>query len=74
MPKRAHISGLYLVTPEPDDDPAALLAVTEAGLAAARPGATAGDLHAAMWRVLQSHGARGEGDVGRGGEGVDLAV
>ena len=34
MPKRAHISGLYLVTPEPDDAPAALLAVTEAGLAA----------------------------------------
>jgi Xaa-Pro aminopeptidase len=47
---------------------------TEAGLAAARPGATAADLWAAMWRVLQAHGAQGSGDVGRMGHGLGMQL
>ena len=42
---------------------------TEAGLAAARPGATTGDLWRAMWAVLEAGGAHGN-DVGRMGHGL----
>ncbi len=46
---------------------------TEAGLAVARPGATAADLWAAMWRVLEAGGALGN-DVGRLGHGLGMQL
>ena len=46
---------------------------TEAGLAAARPGATAAQLSDAMWRVLQDGGALGN-DVGRLGHGLGMQL
>ena len=42
---------------------------TDAGLAAARPGATTTDLWQAMWTILEAGGARGN-DVGRMGHGL----
>ena len=42
---------------------------TEAGLSAARPGATTTDVWQAMWSVLETGGARGN-DVGRMGHGL----
>jgi len=42
---------------------------TEAGLVAARPGATTTDVWQAMWSVLETGGARGN-DVGRMGHGL----
>jgi Xaa-Pro dipeptidase len=42
---------------------------TEAGLTAARPGATTTDVWQAMWSVLEAGGARGN-DVGRMGHGL----
>ena len=42
---------------------------TEAGLAAARPGATTTDVWQAMWYILEAGGARGN-DVGRMGHGL----
>jgi Xaa-Pro dipeptidase len=42
---------------------------TEAGLIAARPGATTTDVWQAMWSVLEAGGARGN-DVGRMGHGL----
>jgi len=42
---------------------------TEAGLMAARPGATTTDVWQAMWSVLEAGGARGN-DVGRMGHGL----
>jgi len=42
---------------------------TEAGLVAARPGATTTDVWRAMWSILESGGARGN-DVGRMGHGL----
>ena len=44
-------------------------AATEAGLKAARPGATTTDLYNAMWRVMEEGGALGSG-VGRLGHGL----
>ena len=44
-------------------------AATEAGLNAARPGATTTDLYHAMWRVMEEGGALGSG-VGRLGHGL----
>lgn len=46
---------------------------TEAGLAAARPGATAADLYQAMWDVLEKGGALGN-DVGRLGHGLGMQL
>ncbi len=46
---------------------------TEAGLAAARPGITCGDLCAAMWSVLEAGGALGN-DVGRLGHGLGMQL
>jgi Xaa-Pro aminopeptidase len=46
---------------------------TQAGLEAARPGATAADLWAAMWRVLEDGGAR-DNDVGRLGHGLGMQL
>ncbi len=46
---------------------------TEAGLAAARPGATAADLYQSMWRVLERGGALGN-DVGRLGHGLGMQL
>lgn len=48
-------------------------AATEAGFAAARPGRTAGELSAAMWRVLEAGGALGN-DVGRLGHGLGMQL
>jgi len=48
-------------------------AATEAGLAAARPGATTSDLWAAMWSVLEAGGALGN-DVGRLGHGLGMQL
>ena len=42
---------------------------TDAGLAAARPGATTSDVWRAMWAVLEADGAQGN-DVGRMGHGL----
>jgi Xaa-Pro aminopeptidase len=44
-------------------------AATEAGLKAARPGATTTDLYNAMWRIMEDGGALGSG-VGRLGHGL----
>jgi Xaa-Pro aminopeptidase len=49
---------------------ATLYAATEAGLEAARPGATAGDLFRAMAAVI----GQGSGDVGRFGHGLGLQL
>ena len=46
-----------------------LYASTEAGLAAARPGALTRDVWAAMWRVLEQGGATGN-QIGRMGHGL----
>lgn len=46
---------------------------TEAGFAAARPGATTSDLWAAMWRVLEAGGALGN-SVGRLGHGLGMQL
>jgi len=46
---------------------------TDAGIAAARPGATCADLAAAMWRVLENGGALGN-DVGRLGHGLGMQL
>ena len=43
---------------------------TDAGLAAARPGATTTDIWRAMWSVLERGGASGNDDVGRMGHGL----
>ncbi|GAB4285638.1 MAG: Xaa-Pro peptidase family protein [Roseovarius sp.] len=48
-------------------------AATEAGIAAARPGATAADLHRAMAAVMAAGGG-GEGDVGRLGHGLGMQL
>jgi Xaa-Pro aminopeptidase len=42
---------------------------TDAGLAAARPGATTTDVWQAMWSILEAGGAQGN-DVGRMGHGL----
>lgn len=46
---------------------------TEAGLAAARPGATCADLFHAMNKIIKEHGG-GEGDVGRFGHGLGMQL
>ncbi len=46
---------------------------TDAGIEAARPGATCADLAAAMWRVLEDGGALGN-DVGRLGHGLGMQL
>ncbi|MGI9301144.1 MAG: M24 family metallopeptidase [Gammaproteobacteria bacterium] len=46
---------------------------TEAGLAAAKPGATTSDVWAAMWKVLEAGGALGN-DVGRMGHGLGMQL
>ena len=46
---------------------------TEAGLAAARPGATCEDLFTAMWSVLEAGGALGN-EVGRLGHGLGMQL
>ena len=48
-------------------------AATEAGIAAAMPGATSADLFRAMARVMAGSGA-GEGDVGRLGHGLGMQL
>ncbi len=48
---------------------AALYRATDAGLAAARPGATAADVWRTMWRELEAAGATGN-EVGRMGHGL----
>ncbi len=48
---------------------ATVFASTDAGLAAARPGATTSDVWRAMWKVLEAGGATGN-DVGRMGHGL----
>ncbi|MGI9334350.1 MAG: M24 family metallopeptidase [Gammaproteobacteria bacterium] len=48
-------------------------AATEAGLEAARPGATTTQLWAAMWKVLEAGGALGN-DVGRMGHGLGMQL
>ena len=46
---------------------------TDVGIAAARPGATAAEVSAAMWRVLADGGALGN-DVGRMGHGLGMQL
>ena len=46
---------------------------TDAGFAAARPGATTSDVWAAMWAVLEDGGALGN-DVGRMGHGLGMQL
>jgi len=48
-------------------------AATEAGLAAAKPGATMSDLFYAMWKVLEAGGAQAS-DVGRMGHGLGMQL
>ena len=48
-------------------------ASTDAGLKAARPGATTSDVWAAMWRVLEAGGALGN-SVGRMGHGLGMEL
>jgi len=48
-------------------------AATEAGLTAARPGATMADVWRAMWAVLEAGGALGN-DVGRMGHGLGIQL
>ncbi len=48
-------------------------ASTDAGFAAARPGATTSDVWAAMWRVLEKGGALGN-SVGRLGHGLGMQL
>ena len=48
-------------------------AATEAGLAAAMPGATTSDVWAAMWNVLEKGGAIGN-NVGRLGHGLGMQL
>ena len=48
-------------------------ASTDAGFAAARPGATTSDIWAAMWRVLEDGGALGN-SVGRMGHGLGMEL
>ncbi|MGR3501854.1 M24 family metallopeptidase [Pseudaestuariivita sp.] len=54
-------------TPEVLDAHARLIDATEAGFAAARPGATAADVHAAMQKVIEARGqSAGAGRLGHG--------
>tara|TARA_R110000751_G_scaffold307889_2_gene433758 strand:+ start:88735 stop:89904 length:1170 start_codon:yes stop_codon:yes gene_type:complete len=48
-------------------------AATDAGFAAARPGATTSDIYAAMWSVLEAGGALGN-SVGRLGHGLGMQL
>jgi Xaa-Pro dipeptidase len=48
-------------------------AATDAGIAAARPGATTGDLWSAMWKILEQGGALGN-SVGRLGHGLGMEL
>ena len=48
-------------------------AATEAGLAAAKPGATTSDVWAAMWHVMEEGGALGN-SVGRLGHGLGIQL
>ena len=62
----------------PPDDQArraheAVFQATEAGFAAARPGATTSDIWAAMWAPLEAAGALGN-DVGRLGHGLGMQL
>jgi len=50
-----------------------VFAATDAGIAAARPGATHHDLWASMWSVLEQGGALGE-SVGRLGHGLGIQL
>ncbi len=50
-----------------------VFAATEAGLQAAKPGATTTDVWAAMWRVMESGGALGN-SVGRLGHGLGIEL
>lgn len=50
-----------------------LYAATEAGLRAARPGATCADLFTAMWQALESHPSPG-GTTGRLGHGLGMQL
>ncbi|NQW00266.1 MAG: aminopeptidase P family protein, partial [Rhodospirillales bacterium] len=52
---------------------AVVYAATDAGFAAARPGATTSDVWAAMWRVLEAGGALGN-SVGRMGHGLGMEL
>lgn len=66
----------YAVGHAPDDVRRAYdacFAATDAGFAAARPGATAADLHRAMQAVLTQAGALGN-DVGRLGHGLGMQL
>ncbi len=51
----------------------AAFAATDAGFAAARPGATTSDVWAAMWRILEQAGARGN-SIGRLGHGLGMQL
>ncbi|OEE67846.1 peptidase M24 [Enterovibrio norvegicus FF-33] len=51
----------------------AVYAATEAGLRAAAPGSTTGDVWQAMWSVLEKAGALGN-DVGRMGHGLGMQL
>lgn len=50
-----------------------VFAATDAGFAAARPGATTSDVWRAMWKVLEPGGALGN-DVGRMGHGLGMQL
>lgn len=52
---------------------AVVYAATDAGFAAARPGATTSDVWQAMWNVLEAGGALGN-DVGRMGHGLGMQL
>ena len=51
----------------------AVYRATDAGIAAARPGATCADLHRAMWGILEQAGALGN-SVGRMGHGLGIQL
>jgi Xaa-Pro aminopeptidase len=51
----------------------AVYRATEAGIGAARPGATTSDLWAAMWEILEASGALGN-SVGRLGHGLGMQL
>lgn len=51
----------------------AVYAATDAGLGAARPGATTTDIYNAMWSVMEKAGALGN-DVGRLGHGLGMQL
>ena len=52
---------------------AAVYRATDAGIAAARPGATCADLHRVMWEILEEAGALGN-SVGRMGHGLGIQL